>query len=65
MSVKQISVSLDNTPGTFLTVSECLRGEGINIRAISVADVSDISTVRFVTDEPKKLWMSCAVIITL
>jgi hypothetical protein len=54
MSVKQVSVSLDNTPGKFLAVSEYLRAEGINIRAISVADTSDISTVRFVTDDPKK-----------
>jgi len=28
--------------------------EGINIRAISVADTSDFSTVRFVTDNPVK-----------
>lgn len=54
MSIKQISVSLNNVPGTFLAVSECLGTEGINIRAISVADTSDISTVRFVTDDPAK-----------
>jgi len=54
MSVKQISVSLDNTPGKFLEISECLGTEGINIRAISVADTADISTVRFVTDNPEK-----------
>ena len=54
MCVKQISVSLDNVPGVFLRVSECLGAEGINIRAISVADTSDISTVRFVPDDPKK-----------
>ena len=41
-------------PGAFLDVSECLANEGINIRAISVADTSDISTVRFVTDDPDK-----------
>ena len=54
MPVNQISVSLDNVPGSFLHVSECLGFEGINIRAISVADTSDISTVRFVTDDPKR-----------
>ena len=54
MFVKQISVSLENVPGAFLGVSEYLRAEGINIRAISVADTSDISTVRFVTDNPDK-----------
>ena len=54
MSVTQISVSLENSPGKFLAISEHLGTEGINIRAISVADTSDISTVRFVTDDPKK-----------
>ena len=54
MNVKQISVSLDNVPGMFLAVSERLGTEGINIRAISVADTSDISMVRFVTDDPEK-----------
>ena len=54
MNVKQISVSLDNVPGMFLAVSERLGTEGINIRAISVADTSDINMVRFVTDDPAK-----------
>ena len=50
MAVVQISVSLDNSPGKFLEISEILRTERINIRAISVADTADMSTVRFVTD---------------
>ena len=54
MCVKQVSISLDNMPGKFLEVSEHLGSEGINIRAISVADTSDVSTVRFVTDNPMK-----------
>jgi hypothetical protein len=54
MAVVQISVSLDNEPGKFLEISEILRTERINIRAISVADTADISTVRFVTDNAPK-----------
>jgi hypothetical protein len=54
MVIKQLSVSLDNVPGSFSTVSELLGREGVNIRAISVADTSDISTVRFVVDDPEK-----------
>lgn len=54
MTVKQISISLENVPGKLLAVSEFLGLEGINIRAISVADTSDISTVRFVTNDPGK-----------
>ena len=54
MFIKQISVVLDNVPGAMSHVSEILGREGVNIRAISVADTSDISTVRFVVDDPVK-----------
>ena len=54
MSVKQISVILENVPGKFLTVSEILGAEGINIRAISATDTSEFGTVRFVVDDPDK-----------
>jgi len=54
MVIKQISVILDNVPGALSHVSEILGREGVNIRAISVADTSDVSTVRFVLDDPVK-----------
>lgn len=54
MAVTQISVSLENVPGKFLEISEILRAERVNIRAISVADTADISTVRFITDNTEK-----------
>jgi hypothetical protein len=54
MCIKQLSVSLENVPGKLSEVSEYLGKEGVNIRAISVADTSDISTVRFVVDDPVK-----------
>jgi len=54
MSVKQLSVSLDNAPGKLQDVSQLLGAERINIRAISVADTADISTIRFVVDDPEK-----------
>ncbi len=54
MVITQISLSLDNVPGELSKVSEVLGREGVNIRAISVADTSDISTVRFVVDDPVK-----------
>jgi hypothetical protein len=54
MVITQISVILDNVPGALSNVSEILGREGVNIRAISVADTSDLSTVRFVVDDPVK-----------
>jgi hypothetical protein len=54
MLITQLSISLENIPGALSHVSELLGREGVNIRAISVADTSDISTVRFVVDDPEK-----------
>ena len=54
MCVIQISVSMENMPGTFLRVSEYLGEQGVNIRGLSVADVSDICSVRFIVDTPEK-----------
>ena len=54
MAIKQISVSLENVPGTLMDISERLGIEGINIRAISVAEADKTSAVRFVTDNPDK-----------
>jgi hypothetical protein len=54
MPVKQISVSLENTPGQLSEVSDYLGENGINIIALSVADTADISAVRFVANDPEK-----------
>ncbi len=54
MVIKQLSISLENKPGMLSNISEILGKEGVNIRAISVADTADISTVRFVVDDPIK-----------
>ena len=54
MKIKQLSISLENIPGMLSNISQILGKEGVNIRAISVADTADISTVRFVVDDPVK-----------
>jgi len=54
MFIKQLSISLENIPGSLMDISERLGIEGINIRAISVAEADKTSSVRFVTDNPAK-----------
>jgi hypothetical protein len=54
MFIKQISITLENVPGSLMDISERLGIEGINIRAISVAEADKTSAVRFVTDNPAK-----------
>ena len=54
MSVKQISTSLENIPGKFSEVIEYLGENGVNVIALSVADTAEISTIRFVANDPEK-----------
>lgn len=54
MSVKQISISLENVPGKFSEVIEYLGESGVNVIALSVADSADVSAVRFVPNDPEK-----------
>ena len=54
MPVQQISLSLENAPGTLSEVIDFLGDNGINIIALSVADTADISAVRFVAGDPGK-----------
>ncbi len=54
MPVKQISVSLENVPGKLSEVSDYLGENGINIVALSAAETTDISAIRFVASDPEK-----------
>ncbi len=51
MSVKQISVFLENKPGTLKTMTEVLAENKINIRALSLADTKDFGIVRMLVDD--------------
>jgi hypothetical protein len=53
-TVKQLSLFLENKPGTLATVCRTLAGNRINIFAISVADGVDHAVVRMVVDDPAK-----------
>ncbi len=54
MPPKQICVQMDNRPGALHQVTEVLKLEGVNIRAISVLDPgADVAVVRMMVDEPE------------
>ncbi|MFH1151313.1 MAG: amino acid-binding protein [Actinomycetota bacterium] len=54
MTVKQISVFLENKEGRLLDVTRHLGEAGVNIRALCVADTSDFGVVRLIVDDPEK-----------
>lgn len=51
MSVNQVSVFLENKPGTLNNMTEVLAKNGVNIRALSLADTNDFGIVRMLVND--------------
>jgi hypothetical protein len=51
MKVEQISIFIENKSGRLAEVSSVLGKEGINIRALSLADTSDFGILRLIVDK--------------
>ncbi len=54
MSVKQISVFLENKKGRLADVTRILAGQGVNLRALSLADTADFGVLRIIVDDPDR-----------
>lgn len=54
MLVKQISVFVENARGKLSKVTEILAENGINIRALSIADTTDFGILRLIVQDPDK-----------
>ena len=51
MTMKQISVFLENKPGKLAEFASCLSQAGIDLRALSVAEASDFGIIRILVDD--------------
>jgi hypothetical protein len=54
MSVKQISVFIENKKGALAACTRFIADNGINIRALSIADTQDFGILRIICDDPKE-----------
>ena len=54
MSVKQISVFVENQAGLLSEVTTLLADNGINLRALSIADTSDFGILRIIVEDVEK-----------
>ena len=54
MSIHQISVFLENRSGQLAEITELLANNGIDIRAISIAETSDYGLARMIVDDSQK-----------
>lgn len=56
MKVRQISVFLENKSGRLAQVTQILGENGINIRALSIADTTDFGILRLIVNDPEKAY---------
>jgi hypothetical protein len=54
MEVRQISVFLENKAGRLAKVTRLLGEQGINIRALSIADTTDFGILRMIVNDPER-----------
>ena len=54
MSVKQISVFVENKSGSLVRITKVLSENSIDIRALSLADTTDFGILRLIVNEPEK-----------
>ncbi len=56
MKVRQISIFLENKSGRLAQVTGVLGENGINIRALSIADTTDFGILRLIVNNPDKAY---------
>ena len=54
MSVKQVSIFLENRPGMLNDITEVLASSGIDMRALSLSETNDFGIVRIIVDDVYK-----------
>jgi hypothetical protein len=54
MRVEQIAVFLENKSGRLAEITSIIAKEGVNIRALSVADTADFGILRLIVDDVEK-----------
>lgn len=54
MTIKQVSVFIENKPGMMVSVTEALGKASIDVRALSLADTQDFGILRMIVDDTAK-----------
>ena len=54
MSIKQLSVFLENRPGKLFELTKLLAEQGIDMRALSIAETTDFGIARLIVDDADK-----------
>ena len=52
--IKQISIFVENKPGRLKAMTNILKDNKIDIRALSIADTKDFGILRLIVNDPEK-----------
>jgi hypothetical protein len=52
--IRQLSVFIENIPGSLMQVTKCLKESGINLMAISSFDSPEFGILRMIVDQPER-----------
>lgn len=55
MTIKQISIFIENRPEALSELTEVLAKNNVNMKALSIADTSDFGIARIITDDSEKV----------
>ncbi|MBP5450885.1 MAG: amino acid-binding protein [Treponema sp.] len=55
MTIKQISIFLENRPESLMELTDVLAKNKINMRALCLADTNDFGIARIIVDDPEKV----------
>ena len=54
MAIKQVSVFVENKPGTLVSITDAIGAAGVDIRAMSIADTQDFGILRLIVSDNEK-----------
>ena len=55
MSLKQLTVFVENKQGSLVAITDTLAAHNVNIRALSIADTEEFGILRLIVDDPDRL----------
>ena len=68
MTVRQLSVFLENKPGRLCAATDILAKEAINLSALTLADTSEFGILRLIVDQPdraKEVLMDAGIVVRI
>ena len=54
MAIKQVSIFVENKPGTLVSITDAIGAAGVDIRAMSIADTQDFGILRLIVSDNEK-----------